>query len=157
MKKVLFLLFLCISVGASSYAQAKKESVKELFILVKQDSMAIKMVDAILPAMINQMQSQLKDSTIKAQSKARMAVVMESVKQILKPLTDDLINIYVKHFSQEEINALIAFYKTPAGQKYVNMTPEIQKELMGLMFQKYVPEMQKSITVKMDELKNEGK
>jgi len=45
-------------------------------------------------------------------------------------LTELLIPIYEKHFSDDEIKQLIAFYETPIGQRYVAESPAITTETM---------------------------
>jgi hypothetical protein len=43
-------------------------------------------------------------------------------------LTDRMLTIYHKHFSQSEIQQLIAFYSTPIGKRLLEETPQIGKE-----------------------------
>jgi uncharacterized protein len=133
----------------------KQESIKELFHIMKQDSMIDKTFSSMLPAMLNQMQGQIKDSASRARSKEMMNSTMQTVKEITKKLrNDDIVIIYDKYFSQEEINDFIKFYKSPSGQKFIKVTPDIQKELMTIMMQKYLPEIQKSMKAKMEEMKS---
>jgi hypothetical protein len=41
-----------------------------------------------------------------------------------------IIPIYAKHFSVDEIERIIAFYKTPTGQKFIREQPVILQESM---------------------------
>jgi uncharacterized protein len=43
---------------------------------------------------------------------------------------DLLLPIYQKHLSQEDLEALTAFYQTPVGKKYAEKTPLITQESM---------------------------
>ncbi len=43
-------------------------------------------------------------------------------------LTDLIVPIYDRHFTQEDINQLIAFHESPIGKKFVELTPTIFKE-----------------------------
>ena len=45
-------------------------------------------------------------------------------------LNKQLIPIYKKHFTQEDVKAIIAFYETPAGKKLAEQTPQITVESM---------------------------
>jgi uncharacterized protein len=45
-------------------------------------------------------------------------------------LTDSLVPIYNKYFTQKEIKQLIDFYQSPVGKKFVKVQPEIMKESM---------------------------
>lgn len=50
-------------------------------------------------------------------------------------VTEMVIPIYSKYFSEEEINALIAFYDTPVGKKTVSVMPQILAESMQVGMQ----------------------
>lgn len=41
-----------------------------------------------------------------------------------------LIPLYDKHYTQNELKEIIAFYRSPAGQKVIKATPEIMKEAL---------------------------
>lgn len=42
-----------------------------------------------------------------------------------------VVPIYMKHFTRDEINGMIAFYKTPLGRKLVHELPAISQESMA--------------------------
>ena len=157
MKKTVFVLFLCISVFTNGFSQTKQESIKELFHIMKNDSMMNKMLDSMVPTMVGQMQSQMQDSVARAKSIDIMNVSMQTVKGFVPQMMDDMALIYDKYFTEKEIKDFIVFYKSPSGQKYLSLSPEIMKEFMGTMMQKYMPEMQKAMKAKMEELKNSEK
>ena len=155
MKKTLFLLLLCISVFTNGYSQSKQEAVKELIHVMKNDSMINKMIDAMVPAMATQMQLEMKDSTAKARSGEVMKIAMETVKELSPKLTDMMAAIYEKYYTEKEINDFLVFYKSPTGQKSINIMPQIMKEMMSDMMKNYIPEMQKTLKARMgDALKS---
>jgi len=41
---------------------------------------------------------------------------------------DLIVPIYAKHFEQEELEALLAFYESPTGQKMLAKMPEVMQE-----------------------------
>jgi len=61
-----------------------------------------------------------------------MADLVSEAKKEAKPqeLLDLLVPIYQKHFSAREVNALLAFYESPAGRKLALETPKIATESM---------------------------
>lgn len=67
---------------------------------------------------------------------------------------DDLINlivpIYDKHFTEEDINALVAFYDTPVGKKMVEKLPLIMQESITVG-QKWGKEIAEKVIQKMNE------
>lgn len=150
MKKVAFVLLFCFGLLVCSYSQTKQESIKELFQLMKDDSTTTKMMDSMMPVFAKQT-SQNKDSTAMAKSKEKMQVLMESVKKIITLVKEEKMRLYDQYFSQEEIRDMIVFYKSPAGRKYVRMTPEISKQIMMKVMKDYVPEIEKAMKEKKGE------
>jgi len=157
MKKIVLVFMVCLPLlMTNSFSQTKPESIKELLNLMQQDSIMDKMFGSMIPSMMNQMKSQfpVKDSLANVRSNEIMNSTMQTVKDISKRMKDeDMVALYDKYFSQNEINDFIAFYKSPSGQKFINVTPDLQKDLMMIMMQKYIPEIQKTIKLKIEELK----
>lgn len=155
MKKVILVLMICIP-SLMGYSQTKQESIKELFHVMQQDSIMDKMFSSMIPSMIEQMKSQhpINDSLANARSNEMMKAMMQTTRLIMKKMMDeDMVALYDKYFSQKEINDYIAFYKTPSGQKFIKVTPDISKDLMEIMMQKYVPEIQNAVKTKVEEMK----
>lgn len=148
MKKNILVLIFCLPVFITNCnSQTKQESIRELFNIMHQESMVDKMFSSMIPSMMSQMKSQTpaKDSL----ANERMKTSLQNVKNITKKmLNEDMVEIYDKYFTQSEINDYIAFYKSPSGQKFIQTTPDVTKDLMTIMMQKYMPEIRKSIQVK---------
>ena len=45
-------------------------------------------------------------------------------------LVEVLVPVYASHFSREEVRAMIAFYRTPVGQKLIAETPALTADAM---------------------------
>jgi uncharacterized protein len=119
-----------------SFAQSKKQSVRELISVMKLDSLMSKVLDSMMPSF------GLNESV----DKESMKPVMKALNKIMqKFVEDDMVDLYDKYFTAFEINDFIAFYKSPTGQKSLITLPAIQKETMEIMMSKYMPEMMKSI------------
>jgi hypothetical protein len=59
---------------------------------------------------------------------------------------DDYIAIYADLFSEDDLRAYVAFFRSPAGRKYVETTPELTKRTMEVgakRMQAIVPQLQK--------------
>lgn len=71
------------------------------------------------------------DTMLEAQIKANKAIA--PMKQVMRDflskqlsfesLKEELIDLYVKEFSEEELKEITAFYRTPAGKKLVEKQP----------------------------------
>jgi len=55
--------------------------------------------------------------------------IMPKMKARLPEVIEEGAKVYAKHFSAEEITQLIAFYKSPLGQKLVREQPLIAQEM----------------------------
>ena len=75
----------------------------------------------------------------------------------LEPL---YVRVYQKTFSQQEVDGMIAFYQTPAGQAVIAKMPTVMQNTIEEMQQMMGPVMQKIQKMKQDvvaEMKTEGK
>ena len=87
---------------------------------------------------------------------AMMPVVLEAFQARIGELTDALAIIYSSNFSAEELRAVIAFYKTPVGQKFLQKQPLLVQQSMtaGQKFGRSVAaDMQKRM---IEELRKKG-
>lgn len=71
-----------------------------------------------------------------------------------------LIDLYSESFSEAELREMIAFYKTPVGQKAMEKMPELMQKgaLMGTeAAQQHTDELRQMIEARDQELKKQGK
>ncbi len=68
---------------------------------------------------------------------------LEKYKEVVNKLQEEEMALYDKKFTQSELEDLLAFYKSPTGQKFVRCTTEIQRELQLITTQKYMQELLK--------------
>ncbi len=63
--------------------------------------------------------------------------------------------LYMEAFTKEEVDAMIAFYRTPVGQKAAELTPELMAKGGALgreMVTRHLPELQQMIAEKMKQI-----
>lgn len=164
MKNVAFILVLFLSTSISVFSQSKTESIKELFRLMKTDSLIDKTFTSILPtitasaaaSVASHKGTQTNDSVMKEKAKTMMMPMLQKIKEIVKQMIDvDMVMLYDKYFTQNEIDDYIRFYKTPSGQKYINMQETLQKEMFAIMMQKYMPQIYGMVGDQYDKKKND--
>lgn len=71
-------------------------------------------------------------------------------------MKDDLIDIYIKTYTEEEIRAISEFYKTPPGKKFIEKMPQLLQETMAITQKKmpaFMAKMQKISEEMAEELK----
>lgn len=49
----------------------------------------------------------------------------------LRPYLTELVDIYDRAYSDKEIDDLVAFYKSPTGQKSLKLVPQVTQESMA--------------------------
>jgi uncharacterized protein len=154
MKKLLFLSIITISFTMNSVAQDKASDLKKLFSLMNTEKMIDEMMDNMIPALKQQASGQITGEDAKEKFDKYIDFMMNETKELSKKIVnEEMVQIYDKHFTHEEIKDLIKFYKSPTGKKLLEKTPEITNDLMNSMITKYIPEFQQKLMKKLDELK----
>lgn len=69
-------------------------------------------------------------------------------------LIDQLVPVYDKHLSQEDLTALIAFYESPAGRSYTRALPKISAD-SSAVGQRWGEAMAKRVNKKLSEAGHE--
>jgi hypothetical protein len=79
----------------------------------------------------------------------------KSKENALKLLNEDMVDIYDKYFTIQEIDDFTNFYKSKSGQKLLKQTPDITKDVMAIMSAKYQKDFQQSLIKDVEEITNE--
>ena len=149
MKKIIFIIIAVISFNTGSKAQLtdKKEAIKELFNVMHQDSLITKSMREMAKAMSGSLQNRgLNDSASNNHMEQLMEKQMAATKiMVTRMVNEDMVDIYDKYFTLQEIKDFTNFYKSKSGQQLLNKSTEITKDLMMIMTSKYLPDMQKSM------------
>jgi uncharacterized protein len=152
MKRILLaaaiILAMCGYVGAQQNpadAPATKEEIQKYLQVMHSRDMMTKMVDAMSKPMHEMMHEQYlkgKDR-LPADFEARMNKMMDDMMKSFPwdEMLEAMVPVYQKHLTKGDVDALVAFYSTPTGQKLIKEMPEITAEAM----QQMMPLMRKSI------------
>ena len=159
LKRVFLILSLC---GSMSYAAnpsaspgalsnpPSEASIKQLL----ETAQARKMVDSVMAqtevfmkqAMQQATQGQQIPPKVQKDIDKRQAELMAILKEMFEwnKLEPMYLRVYQKSFTQQEVDGMIAFYKTPAGQAVISKMPVVMQNTMNEMQQMMGPIMQKS-------------
>ena len=161
MRLLLSLVFILVltTIGQSQDV-TKKEKIKGLFALMHQDSLIIKTFDAMTTSMVSNMTKIFSDTTytnigIDAAeiSQRLIAKTMKKSKDnALNLLNFDMVDIYDKYFTSEEVDDFSNFYKSKSGQKLLTQMPNITKDIMTVMTIKYQSDFQQSLMKDVQEI-----
>jgi len=158
MKKVFLFSLLVIFMSFNLSAQTKKDKIIQLFGLMNSD----KMINAVVDNMSKMFQypsaeqNNAKKDSIQAEY---LSYVKSETKAFSKKLiNEDMVNIYDKYFTEQDILKYIDFYNSPEGKKFIEQSPNIQKDLMTNIINNYLPDLKNKFRNKLDELnKNKDK
>ena len=67
-----------------------------------------------------------------AQFETIASIVKEEFGKEIDTFLDMVVPVYDKHFTEAELQELVAFYKTPIGQKAIETLPKITSEIAPL-------------------------
>lgn len=133
-------------------AQNKKEKITQLFAVMRTDIMINSMVDN-MSTMFKQQSIEFMSTQNDSVYTVYMAYVMEETNAFTRKLiNEDMVEIYDKYFNIEDIQKFIDFYNTPEAQKLLDVTPNIQQDIMKSVMSKYLPELQEKFKSKLEEL-----
>jgi len=161
MKRTVLVLLACLLLGSASYAQqnpadapASKEDVEKFL-----DAMHTReLMKSTMESMKKQMhqivhQQVVSQANLPADFETRMDKMMDDMLSNLPldELIDAMVPVYQKHFTKGDMDALVAFYATGTGQKYVKELPALTSEAM----QASTSIVQKMMVKMMDRVKEE--
>ena len=147
MKKVVIALMLLLPLHLSASESSKAEKVDALVEVMNLDEMLDSM-NIQINNMIGSMHTQLEVS------ESERPLFEEYHQQVLAIMQAELsweqfepmmVNIYNKHFSEEEITAMLEFYRSETGQSILSKMPVVMQESMvtsQAMAQRLMPEVQ---------------
>jgi hypothetical protein len=102
---------------------------KELINITKLDDQ----FKALLPTIMKSMKPAIVQNRadVERDYDALMPTLMAGMAARISELSDALVAIYSSNFTAEELRAVTALYRTPAGQKFLLKTPSIAQQTMA--------------------------
>ena len=157
-------LFFALTLNGLAQNPTKAEKIKTLFALIHQDSLVIKTIDGMTSSMFNNMTRMFSDTNYtklgldfsNLTKKIMENSMQKSKESALKFLNVDMVDIYDKYFTIEEIDDFIVFYKSKSAQKMLSQMPDISKDIMTIMSTKYQADIQQSFMKEIEEMTKES-
>jgi len=152
MKRILLASLLCLSFGIMTLAQqaasdspATKEDIQRYLDVMHSREMMTKMIDAMAKPQHQMIHEQFlkHKGHLPPDFEERMT---KSLDEMMKAFPWDemmqaMVPVYQKHLTKGDVDALVAFYNTPTGQKVLRELPAITSEAM----QEMMPLLQKQM------------
>lgn len=149
MRNLLAFLFGVVLTAVAHAAPPSSASIDELLAVTKAESL-LRSVAASSNAMMRQgIMESLKDVKISARDQATLDAMNAKFVRIM---TDELawekmrpmyVQLYQETFTEEEIDGLLTFYKSPTGQALIEKMPLVTRNVMSMTQARLLPMMQK--------------
>ena len=124
MKRLLLLAVIVISSLVPAHAEMSKEKKQEIEKMLQLTGM-----EKTMTQMKNQMISSIKDKFTKLPDSFWDKVQKE---MDMRGLLEQIIPLYDKYYTLEDLKAVNGFYQSPAGQKIISTMPQIMQESMKI-------------------------
>ncbi len=137
--------------------QPSKEDLNKLFKVMHLREQMEKQLQMMPQIIQQQLQQQWKQMSAKSGTKLTpdqeagleklMQKYMDKAMNVynVDQMIADIIPVYQRHFTKDDVNAQIAFYSTPAGQRMIELQPVIMKEYMPVVM-KHVQDSSAELT-----------
>src|SRR5579863_7575858 len=169
MKRTALAAIFCMLFAAGSYAQqspgdapATKEDVVRFMDVMHSRDMMLNMMNLMAKQtsqMVHQQVSKQTDLPPDAEERINK-MTQDMFKNFpVDDLIQAMIPVYQKHFTKGDIDAFVAFYSTPAGQKLLKEMPPITQESMQASMgvaQKMVANMQQQIQDDINQIRKDS-
>lgn len=147
-KSLLIILLAALALNVS--AQNPHDKTLKLFKLMEIDKSMNEMSGSMMAVF-----SQSKMFAGDQKKQKELVIFSQSeLRKLIPQITADMVPIYERYFTQQEIQKYIDFYSTPEGKKLAGSAPIIQKQMLTNMMTKYMPQLQKKLASKMQELRS---
>lgn len=153
---LLLLTFFIAPVFNANAAVPSEQSIKQLLTVTDSRKLVDRMTGEMEGMMKGAMQQALKGQTISPkqqkiiddmQSKTLAVLKQELNWDVLEPM---YLKIYAESFTQEEIDGILAFYATPAGQALIQKMPSVMQKSTEEMQKRMASLMQKLQKIQQD-------
>jgi len=145
---------LCCASPVRADDAGKSAKAEELLQLMQGDQM-MKMMEPMMKGMVAQM-----DKDIPAEQRAKIGEIQAKMTALAaenfnraKPA---LAKVYTDTYTEEELDGILAFYKSPIGNAFIQKMPEVMQRSMPVMM-KMMSDLQPEIKAMMEGMKEKSK
>ena len=117
--------------GSADAANTKAEKAREVFRLFQGDGL----FEQIFEAMFSQLDALTKQANPELPNEVGDIIqeeILAALKESMPQLMDEMATIYERTFTEEELDAMLAFYSSPVGQSMLKKMPQMMAETVPL-------------------------
>jgi len=135
MRKIIIITILFLTTyNISGATDNKRQLVEELIILTNVEAS----IDAIFSQMGNMMKGTEQQLGIKPEEKEFFNNYMSKVNSLIREeinwesIKNPTIDIYIKHYTEQELKDIVVFYKTESGKSMIKKMPLVVQDSMAI-------------------------
>jgi hypothetical protein len=146
------LMLFCANLSAHADDASKLAKVHEFFEISKADQLSTQVMKQVMDQMNSGMMQQLTGTHLTADQQKQLNEFNKQVQAIMTSslgwdkLEPEYAKLYVAAYSEQQLDDILAFYKSPTGQAMVEKNPELLKQSSVIAQQHLMsamPELQK--------------
>jgi uncharacterized protein len=146
------LLWCAPNLRADEASKAAKAG--ELLQLSQGDQM-VKMMQPMMKGMMSQM-----DKGLSAEQRVKIGEMQDKMMALVAARLSDakpaLVKVYTDTYTEEELDGIVGFYKSPAGKAFLQKMPEVMQRSMPVMMQ-LMGDVQSEIKTMLEGMKDKSK
>jgi hypothetical protein len=151
---ILGVALLCCAPSVRADEATKAVKAEELIQLTQTDQM-MKMMEPMMKGMMAQA-----NQDMPAEQRAKVSAMQEKLMALmaerLNKAKPALAKVYTDTYTEEELDGILAFYKSPAGKALIQKMPEVMQRVMPVMMQ-MMSDLQPEIKKMVEGLKEKSK
>jgi hypothetical protein len=134
---LLLVLVLCLPFAAHADQASRRAKATQLVALLRTEHM-VQQNSATIMKQLSDAADKVAGPNPTPESKARLAVVDKNISQLIdaqlgwKAMQPSIVDLYANSFTEKELDAIVAFYKTPAGIALIVKIPWIDGQVQQL-------------------------
>ena len=110
-------------------SEERRRDIRRLLQTMGAGELGVQMLQQLLPDMRRLLNEVLKEFS-ETQKQTAVRIMEEEMMKTFtaERMVEEIIPIYEKHLSGDEIKAILAFFESPTGRKYISVQPQILRE-----------------------------
>jgi hypothetical protein len=134
---LLLTLFLCLPLAAHADQASRRAKAAQLVALLRTERM-VQQNSATIMKQISDAADKVAGPNPTPESKARLTSLEKNISQLIdaqlgwKVMQPGITDLYANTFTEQELDVIVAFYKTPAGAALIDKIPQIDNQIQQL-------------------------
>jgi hypothetical protein len=134
---LLLMLVLCLPLAARADQASRRAKAAQLVELLRTERM-VQQNSATILKQVSDAAEKVAGPNSTPESKARLTSLEKNISQLIdaqlgwKVMQPGIIDLYANTFTEQELDVIVAFYKTPAGAALIDKIPQIDNQIQQL-------------------------